>query len=309
MKTFKQVREELKSLIQAVPALDGVPVFLEHEQGDMTAQIETTLATKGIVICVQMASGAVRDRAARTAVIIRVAVRVSLLVNPAVNTSLSIEDALHALFRGTLGKPCGDGELSLGSEVFARASGDYKLALGSGAFAQSVGDSGALETIIGFEAPVLIRATSQEGTPYDPENTIIPSLSKVIFTPDHFVNEPPRDAVTLVGKLTGYAQTPVKHDATGPIAFTEMFKFNVENSANLEEIFGNRFSGPVRGAAQLIITDPDDATGTAALQTNQFYGYAQIEDGIAIGEGLLLTVTLTITAMTPVRVFYNHTTK
>jgi len=142
MKTFKQVREELKSLIQAVPELAGTPVLLEHGADGMDDQLETALAKTGLCICVWMASGAVRDQISRGVASLRTTIPVSLIENPAVNKGLPTEDALQALLRGTIGKRCGDGELSLGNEVFARASGE----------------SGELETVIGFEAPLVLRA-------------------------------------------------------------------------------------------------------------------------------------------------------
>ena len=142
MKTFKQVRDELKLLIEDVPSLAGAPVVLEHGGGDVEAEVESALATKGLVVCVWMASGAVRDQISRGVASLRVSLPVSLIENPAVNKGASLEDALQALLRGVIGRRCGDGELSLGGEVFARASGE----------------AGELETVVGFEAPVLVRA-------------------------------------------------------------------------------------------------------------------------------------------------------
>jgi hypothetical protein len=145
--TFKQVREQLKTLIEETPELSGVPVFLEHGADDLEERVETALATTGLAVCVWMASGAVSDQISRGGAMLRVSLPVSLIENPAVNMNgdegkkLPSEDALQAVLLGVTGRPCGAGEVTLGQEVFARASGD----------------SGELETVIGFEAPLLLR--------------------------------------------------------------------------------------------------------------------------------------------------------
>lgn len=149
MKTFKQVREELKALIEAVPALAGVPVFLEHE-GDIDAQLEAALADKGLAVAVWMVSGGLADSVQSGGVCTRVQIPVSVVENPIRNadtenggTGLELENAVQALIAGTIGRTCGHGELALGGEIFARADSA----------------AGELETVIGFEATLVIRRT------------------------------------------------------------------------------------------------------------------------------------------------------
>lgn len=147
MKTFKQVREELKALIEAVPQLAGVPVLLEHE-GDIDAAIEAALAEKGLAVAVWMVSSGTADAVRGGGVSTRVQVPVSVIENPIRcrdtehgGAGLPLEDAVHLIIRATLGKECGHGQVSLGGEIFARADSD----------------AGELETVIGFEVPLIIR--------------------------------------------------------------------------------------------------------------------------------------------------------
>lgn len=147
MKTFKQVREELKTLIQASPALAGVSVLLEHEEGDIDAGIEAALADKGLVVAVWMVSGGVADAARVGRVSARVQVPVSVIENPVRcrdtengGAGLPLEDAVLTIIGAALGQPCGHGEVSLSTEIFARADSS----------------AGELETVIGFEVPLTI---------------------------------------------------------------------------------------------------------------------------------------------------------
>ena len=147
MKTFKQIREELKALIEASPALAGVPVLLEHE-GEIDAAIEAALAAGGLVVAVWMVSGGVADSVRGGGVSTRVQVPVSVIENPARcrdtangGIGIALEDAVQNIIGATLGRPCGHGEVALGMEIFARADSS----------------AGELETVIGFEVPLVIR--------------------------------------------------------------------------------------------------------------------------------------------------------
>jgi hypothetical protein len=147
MKTFKQVRKELQALIEAIPALAGVPVLLEHE-GDIDAAIETALADKGLAVAVWMVSSGTADAVRGGGVSTRVQVPVSVIENPTRcrdtengGAGLPLEDAVHAIIAGTLGKDCGHGQVSLAGEIFARADSA----------------AGELETVVGFEVPLIIR--------------------------------------------------------------------------------------------------------------------------------------------------------
>jgi hypothetical protein len=78
--------------------------------------------------------------------VLRVQLPVSIIENPAVNMGatgkrLPTEAALQALLEGAIGRPCGDGTLALGQEVFARADAD----------------AGELETVAGFDAALIVR--------------------------------------------------------------------------------------------------------------------------------------------------------
>ena len=149
MKTFKQAREELKVLIEAAPALAGVPVLLEHE-GDIDSLIETALNDKGLAVAVWMVSGGVTDAIRGGGVCSRVQIPVSVIENPIRcrdtdngGAGLPLEDAVHLIIRTVLGKNCGNGQVSLGAEIFARADSN----------------AGELETVIGFEVPIVIRSS------------------------------------------------------------------------------------------------------------------------------------------------------
>ncbi|WP_043586670.1 hypothetical protein [Geminisphaera colitermitum] len=148
MKTFKQVREELRAVLATVPELNGATVLVEHAGADIDGDVERALASAGLVLVVWTASTAVADSARGGSASVRVALPVSIIENPPVNMQgeggkcLPLEDALQAAIAGVIGKPCGDGEVSLGQEVFARAEAD----------------AGELEVVVGFEAPLVIRA-------------------------------------------------------------------------------------------------------------------------------------------------------
>lgn len=152
MKTFKQVREELKALIAATPRFGGkLVVVLEHGAAgeDVDGEIERALANAGLCVAIWMASGGMADSVRQGGASVRVSLPVSVIENPAVNfgdgadaLKVSTEEAILEIMRAVLGRPCGDGTASLGQEVFARADSD----------------AGELETVIGFEAPVIVRA-------------------------------------------------------------------------------------------------------------------------------------------------------
>jgi hypothetical protein len=148
---------------------------------------------------------------------------------------------------------------------------------------------------------------------FDPDKTIVPQKSYAIFTPAG----PGASEVALVGKVANYDPTTdtIKREAPGgdnllrpdrivAIRQTEIFKFELEDVARLEEIFGEKLSGIADGKVRLIITDPDDEAGTVALQTNEFACSATLDGGLNFTAGEFAKATIAFEAKEPVTVTF-----
>ena len=156
MTPFKQARESIKTLIEAIPELAGVPVFLErattNEEPDIEAAFNDALNVKGLAIVVLESDGGLSAQTAYGgAAIVELSISVGIVENVFVNrsssepasTKIPSEDAVYHLIEGLIGKPIGDGEIALVRDAFARISEQ----------------AGVIEHYVGFTAPVHIRGS------------------------------------------------------------------------------------------------------------------------------------------------------
>jgi hypothetical protein len=150
MSDFKTVREQIKTAIEAAPALAGVPVFLERAGSDIEEDVEAALTSSGLAIIVMEADGGIVDQArSGNAVTITLTVPVAILNNVPQNiggtggANKPGETVLMDTIRAVIGREIGDGNATVTSDVFARVSEQ----------------AGVIEYYIGFAAPVCVRAS------------------------------------------------------------------------------------------------------------------------------------------------------
>lgn len=131
---FSAARARIKTLVEAIPQLAGVGVFLERGGEDLEAPVADAVRAKGLAIVILSAAGATVDQSRGGVVSLSATVALGVLENPATNfqpggAQLSSEDVVELLIANLAGKDVGSGGLSIGDAAFARADEEDGLLL------------------------------------------------------------------------------------------------------------------------------------------------------------------------------------
>lgn len=125
MSKFINARTEIKALIEQIPALSGVSVFVERGGDEFSEQLFDALRAKGLVVVVMSAAAATTSQTSGGRVSLNTVVPLAVLENPSVNfgtggASIPGEIAVENLI-GLAGHYVSAGELRVATEVFGRS--------------------------------------------------------------------------------------------------------------------------------------------------------------------------------------------
>jgi hypothetical protein len=120
-------------------------------------------------------------------------------------------------------------------------------------------------------------------------------------------------AVELIGKVVKYGndmqeverEVPdedglLRPDRIVAISHDETFLFELEDINRLAEIFGGLQNAKRTGTVRVIVVDPDDAAGTAAVASNTVAATVELDGGLTFNAGEVAKATLKFTPLAKV---------
>lgn len=136
-------RQQIKTHLEAAPALAGIPVFLERTGVNIDGPVAAALSSAGLALVVMSADTATSDQSGRPGrAVLSVQVRILLIESPATATQTG-EELAPAIISALIGKTVGNHSIELASDAYDRA----------------VDDSGDLFHALTFRIPLTIQGT------------------------------------------------------------------------------------------------------------------------------------------------------